>query len=109
VYVFVGEVDALAAYTVAGAGNPELVKLWSISGNFTSPVIAGGLLYAFDTRDRVLDIVSPVGGQVVRGLPASIGHWDSPIAIGGRIVLPVGDYQRHLTTGQLLIYHLPGR
>ena len=31
------------------------------------------------------------------------------VVIAGRIVLPVGDYQKHLTHGELFIYHLPGR
>ena len=52
---------------------------------------------------------SPTTGSLIYSLPASIGHWNSPIVVGGRIVLPVGDYQKHLTQGQIFNYHLPGR
>ena len=29
--------------------------------------------------------------------------------VGGRIVLPTGNYMEHATSGEILIYHLPGR
>jgi hypothetical protein len=75
----------------------------------TSPVVAGGLLYVYDHADGVINIRQPSTGRTVASLPAAVGHWNSPIVVGGRIVLPVGNYMDHATRGTLYIYHLPGR
>ncbi len=81
---------------------------WRDSQAGTSPVLVGGLLYVFDPAGT-LNVLNPVSGHTVASLPAVGGHWNSPIVIGGRIVLPVGDANDHATSGQLFIYHLPGR
>ena len=109
IYVFVGDEDGIAGYTLVEGRVPQLAQIWSSPTKSTSPIIAGGLLYAFDLPNRTLDIRVPTTGKLIRSLPAAIGHWNSPIAIGGRVVLPVGDYQKHLTEGVIYIYHLPGR
>jgi hypothetical protein len=36
------------------------------------------------------------------------GHRNSPIVIGGRIIVPEGDANDHSRSGQIEIYHLPG-
>jgi hypothetical protein len=41
-------------------------------------------------------------------LPAEAGHWNSPIVVGGRIILPEGSYFSHSDSGTIDIYHLPG-
>lgn len=88
--------------------NRRLFVAWRSGDAGTSPVIAGGLLYVFDPggRMRVLD---PVNGHTLASLPASSGHWNSPIVVGGRIILPVGNDNDHRTSGVLYVYHLPGR
>ncbi|HZU61880.1 MAG TPA: PQQ-binding-like beta-propeller repeat protein [Solirubrobacteraceae bacterium] len=75
----------------------------------TSPVLAGGLLYVYDEVDGVLKVLNPLKGNVLDSLAAAPGHWNSPIVIGGRIILPVGNGDDQATTGRLFIYHLPGR
>ena len=55
---------------------------------------------------RVYDAVS---GNVITTLSCGGGHWNSPIVVGGRIVLPTGNANDHATSGQIFIYHLPGR
>ncbi len=109
VYVVAGNINGLVAYKLKGGANPRLVRVWSGTGNFTSPVVAGGLLYAFNTRARQLEIRQPTTGALLHTMPAALGHWNTPIIVGGRIMLPVGDYQRLQTHGALFIYHLPGR
>ena len=37
------------------------------------------------------------------------GHWNSPIVVGGRIILPTGSYHDSSGTSTVDIYHLPGR
>jgi hypothetical protein len=44
---------------------------------------------------------------VLAELPAGPGHWSSPIVTRGRVALPEGDANRHVTTGVLNIYRLP--
>ena len=71
-------------------------------------MVAGGLLYVFDPSGT-LNVYWPGTGGRLGSLPAESGHWNSPIVVGGRIILPVGNYQSHSQHGTLLIYHLPGR
>ena len=105
-YVFVTDTAGTAAYTVSGG---RLHLVWANRTPGTSPVLAGGLLYAFDLNAGALDVYDPVRGHRLASLPAASGHWNSPIVVGGRIILPVGNYQDHSLTGRLFIYHLPGR
>ncbi len=108
-YVFVGDFSGTSAYVLSGGHRPRLHVAWQRSAPGTSPVIAGGLLYVFDPEGGSLEIRRPGSGALVDSLPAGSGHWNSPIVVGGRIVLPVGNANDHATTGVLNIYHLPGR
>ena len=45
--------------------------------------------------------------KAIAALPAGPGHWSSPIVTAGRVVLPVGDANRHRTDGVLDLYRLP--
>jgi outer membrane protein assembly factor BamB len=106
-YVFVTTAAGTAAYRL-GPGR-RLSIAWQNATPGTSPVIAGGLLYVYDEIHGALLVRNPVTGHQLRSLPVGRGHWNSPIVIGGRIVLPVGNANDHTTTGTLDIYHLPGR
>jgi hypothetical protein len=108
-YVFVAVDGGTAAYTVTGGGSPRLTPVWQDSTPGTSPVVAGGILYVYDEVDGSLALRNPVNGHSIATLPAATGHWNSPIAVGGRIILPTGNGNDHLTSGTLYIYHLPGR
>ena len=66
-----------------------------------------GLLYVFDPEGS-LNVYSPTTGRKLISLPAGSGHWNSPIAVGGRVILPVGNANDHSTSGVVDIYHLPG-
>ncbi len=107
-YVFVTDDSGTTAYVASGR-RPRLRVAWHNSTPGTSPVLAGGLLYIFDEQNGVLKVYGPATGRRFATLPAAAGHWNSPIVVGGRIILPVGSYHDNLTTGQVLIYHLPGR
>ena len=106
VYVFVADGAGTAAY-VLGADH-RLSVAWQASVAGTSPVIAGGLLYVYNPGGELV-VRDPVSGRQLAALAAAPGHWNSPIVVGGRIILPVGDGNDHLSTGKLFIYHLPGR
>ncbi len=106
VNLFVADNSGTADY-VLGA-NLRLHVAWQNGTPGTSPVIAGGLLYIYDQSDGLLKVCRPSDGAVLASLPAASGHWNSPIVVGGRIILPVGDDNDHLTSGTLYIYSLPG-
>ena len=108
-FVFVSEEAGTAAYTLRVAGGPRLATVWQNHSAGTSPVLAAGLLYIYDEQSGALKIYNPASGRLLRILPAATGHWNSPIVIGGRIILPTGNANSHSTRGELFIYHLPGR
>jgi outer membrane protein assembly factor BamB len=105
-FVFVSTGGGTSAYVLSGR---RLHVRWADATAGTSPVVAGGLLYVYDPQAGVLRVLNPTNGHTLASLPAAGGHWNSPIVVGGRIVLPTGDANDHATTGELFIYHLPGR
>jgi PQQ-like domain len=107
-FVFVADDSGTAAYTLRSGGSPRLVTAWRNGSAGTSPVLAGGLLYVYDEQGGALKVYNPVSGHLLRSLPAASGHWNSPIVIGGRIILPTGNANGHQTHGEIFVYHLPG-
>jgi hypothetical protein len=105
-YAFVADDSGTAAYVLGGG---RLHIAWQNGASGTSPVLAGGLLYVFDLSGGRLNVYNPVSGTSLASLPAAGGHWNSPIVVGGRIILPVGSYHDHALSGRLLIYHVRGR
>ena len=108
VVVFVADDSGTGAYEVVGGGAPRLRTLWENGTPGTSPVVAGGLLYVYNENGGALVVRSPLSGNVLRSLPAPHGHWNSPIVIGGRIILPTGSYHDSSGSSSIEIYHLPG-
>jgi hypothetical protein len=107
VHVFVADGSGTAAYRLRMTGRPRLVTQWGNGSAGTSPVLAGGLLYVYDPGGS-LKVYNPTTGRLLRSLAAAGGHWNSPIVIGGRIILPTGNANDHASDGELFIYHLPG-
>ena len=108
-YLFVANDSGTAAYLLSGR---RLHVAWKNGSPGTSPVLAGGLLYVYDEVDGTLRVLRPATGGTVATLPAANGHWNSPIVVGGRVILPVGggtEGPDHVTSGRVFIYHLPGR
>jgi outer membrane protein assembly factor BamB len=109
ILIFVGDDSGTGAYTLTGGGHPRLRTVWKDSIPATSPVIAGGLLYVYDELDGKLLVRAPASGVVLHTMPASQGHWNSPIVVGGRIILPTGNYHDGASSSTIDIFHLPGR
>ena len=105
-YVFVTTGGGTGAYRLAGH---RLYRVWQKSTPGTSPVIAGGLLYVYDETHGALIVRAPRTGRQLASLPAGQGHWNSPIVVGGRIILPTGSANDRPSSGVLEIFHLPGR
>ena len=108
VLVFVGDDSGTAAYELTGGSHPRLRVAWQSATGATSPVVAGGLLYAYDENGGNVVVRRPVSGATLRSLPVANGHWNSPIVVGGRIILPTGSYRDSSTSSTIEIYHLPG-
>jgi outer membrane protein assembly factor BamB len=102
-WVFVADNAGTAGYRLVGG---RLRRVWERGVAGTSPVVAGGLLFVYDPSGA-LRILRPTTGGSVATLPAGSGHWNSPIVVAGRIALPEGNANDHLTTGVLNIYRLP--
>ncbi len=106
-YLVMADGSATGGYELS---NRRLHQVWQHNTAGTSPVIAGGLLFVYDELAGKLRVMEPVTGKTLATLPAAPGHWSSPIVVGGRIILPVGGSPSdNARTGQVLIYHIPGR
>ena len=105
-YVVVADYSAIAGYVLSSR---RLHQIWEHRVGGASPVIAGGLMFVYDPGGS-LKVMEPVSGHILTSIPAASGHWSSPIVVGGRVVLPVGGSAADdATSGEVLIYHLPGR
>jgi hypothetical protein len=99
-WVFVADGSGTVAWRYRGG---RLSQAWQASAAGTSPVLAGGLLWVYDPSGG-LRVYVPTTGRLVTTLPAGAGHWNSPIAIDGRVALPEGDANDHGTSGILDIW-----
>ncbi len=106
-YLVVADYQAIAGYKLSGR---RLHQIWLQHVGGSSPVIAGGLLFAYDPSAGKLRVIDPLSGKLLLTRAAASGHWSSPIVVGGRIVLPVGgSASDNATSGKVFVYHLPGR
>jgi outer membrane protein assembly factor BamB len=85
--------------------NGNLQAVWRNAHAGTSPVLAGGLLYVYDPAGG-LRVYQPETGRLLADLASGPGHWNSPIAIDGRIALPEGNANQHRTSGVLDIWRV---
>ena len=99
-WMFAADGGATTAWTFA---NGTLTQMWTHPTGGTSPIVAGGLLYVYNTGGG-LHVYDPQTGASVATLTSGSGHWNSPIAIDGRIALPEGNANQHATTGVLDIW-----
>ncbi len=102
--VLVGTSSALSAYRVTVSGRPGIRLAWRQTTGATSPIVAGGLIYAYDPSGTGLH-VDTLNGSSVWTVPAGSGHWSRPIIAAGIIALPEGSANNRLTGGVLDLYH----
>lgn len=84
----------------------KLVAAWKNRNGGTSPVVAGDLLYVYDPGGG-LRVYDPEKGTQIADLESGSGHWNSPIVVPGKIALPEGNANRHLSSGVLDIWSVP--
>jgi hypothetical protein len=107
--VFVADGSGTAAYALHGGARPRLSVAAQNATPGTSPVVAGGLLYVYDPVVGAVNVYEPTHLRRLASLPAAAGHWNSPIVVGGRVIVPEGNANDHARSGTLDIFHLPGR
>lgn len=102
-WIYVADNAGTAAWTLVGG---KLRREWRNDHAGTSPVVADGLVFIYDPNGG-LRIYQATTGRQVADLHCGPGHWNSPIVVGGRIALPIGNANAHRTHGILDIWRLP--
>ncbi len=85
-----------------------LKEQWHNRSGGTSPFEAGGLLFVYAPAGG-LNIYEAASGKRISTLPCGRGHWNSPIVVDGRIILPEGNANRRSISGVLDIWSLPSQ
>lgn len=102
-WMFAADRGGTAAWQVR---NGSLHQEWRNDTGGTSPVEAGGLLFVYDPGGE-LNVYEASSGKRIATLPCGRGHWNSPIVVDGKIILPEGDANSRTTSGVLDIWSLP--
>jgi outer membrane protein assembly factor BamB len=94
-WIFVSNYCAIGAYRVvtSPAGETSLKLIWTVGIGASSPLVAGGVLFAASTGDnKQILALDPLTGRTLWSSAnatalGNIGqvHWESPIVIGGRL------------------------
>lgn len=102
-WLFAADGGATTAWTVTRG---TFTQIWTHPTAGASPIVAGGLLYVYNPNGG-LHLYDPASGKLLDTLTCGGGHWNSPIAVDGRIALPEGNANQHATTGVLDIWTAP--
>jgi hypothetical protein len=86
--------------------NGKLHEIWRTDTGGTSPFESDGLLFVYAPAGG-LNVYEATSGKRLATLPCGPGHWNSPIVVDGKIILPEGNANRRDTAGVLDIWSLP--
>jgi len=109
VWVLVTSGCAIGGYQVSAGkdGKPRMRLVWTVPAGATSPIVAGGVLFAATTGNKEILALDPRTGRQLwtSGGPhagGSIGytHWENPIVVNGRLYCTDEN-------GDLVAYGLP--
>ena len=104
-WMFAADNGATAAWEIE---NGELEEKWKVSTGGTSPFVSGDLLFVY-ARQGGLNVYDALSGKLITTLACGPGHWNSPIVVQGRVILPEGNSNDHTTSGVLDIWSLPSK
>jgi outer membrane protein assembly factor BamB len=99
--VFIADGEGTAAYVLRRG---RLARAWQNGAAGTSPVVAGGLLYVYDSSRGGIAVYEPASPRPIARLGGSSGHWNSPIVVDGHVVEPEGNANDHSLSGSLDIF-----
>jgi hypothetical protein len=102
-WMFAADNGGTAAWELV---NGKLTEKWKNGTGGTSPFEAGGLLFVY-ARGGGLSVYEALSGKHIATLPCGPGHWNSPIVLQGKIILPEGSANDHASSGVLDIWSLP--
>jgi outer membrane protein assembly factor BamB len=102
-WMFVSDEDGTEAWQLRQG---RLQAQWRNDIGGTSPFEADGLLFVYSPGGG-LDVYAATSGKRIATLPCGPGHWNSPIVVDGRIILPQGNANSRATRGVLDIWALP--
>jgi len=103
IWMFAADNGGTAAWQLKSG---MLHQVWRNGVGGTSPFEADGLLFVY-APDGGLNVYEAPSGKRIATLPCGRGHWNSPIVVDGRIILPEGDANSGATRGVLDIWALP--
>jgi len=83
-YLFATDKAGTETFALRGGA---LASLWKVDSAGTSPVVADGMLFVYDARGTLRVYDAPSGKELAR-YEAGEGHWNSPIVVDGKIILP---------------------
>jgi outer membrane protein assembly factor BamB len=104
-WMFAADDGGTAAWALEGG---RLRQVWRNDTGGTSPFEADGLLFVYAPAGG-LEVYEAASGRRIATLPCGPGHWNSPIVVDGRIVLPEGNANSRATSGVLDIWSAPAR
>jgi len=104
IWMYIADSGGTAAWEVQ---SDRLQERWKNTTGGTSPFEAGGLLFVYAPGGG-LNVYDATSGKHITTLPCGSGHWNSPIVLQGKIILPEGSANEHVTSGLLDIWSLPG-
>ncbi len=102
-WMFAADNGGTAAWELTSG---RLQERWHNDSSGTSPLEAGGLLFVYAVEGG-LHVYEAASGKLITTLPCGPGHWNSPIVLDGKIILPEGNANRRATSGVLDIWTLP--
>lgn len=102
-WMFAADNGGTEAWQVVGG---RLHEKWRNDTGGTSPFEAGDLLFVYAPRGG-LNVYEASSGERIATLPCGPGHWNSPIVVDGRIILPEGNANSRASRGVLDIWALP--
>lgn len=101
-WIYVADGRGTAAWRLHGH---QLHLQWYNHRAGTSPVVVDGLVFVYDPNGG-LYVYKALTGKEVADLPCGSGHWNSPVVVDGKIILPTGNANAHRTGGTINIWSI---
>jgi outer membrane protein assembly factor BamB len=93
IWVFEANNCAISGYqvTTSPQGKTTMRIVWTVGASATSPILAGGVLFAATSSNGIIGLDPRTGHQLWSSAEPAAGgnigwtHWESPIVVGGRL------------------------